>query len=158
MPKLPQKSIAFIIATIVTIATSGYILQKALPCFYNTQFVATDPVFALDIGYFVFIWPFLELITMYALVAIIAATVYMAIYYLIVFNVYFDGISRESVKKSNIEKQALSNLKKIIVLFAILILLLTQNIGVQKFIVLSYEQTENYSIFGAGITETTIKL
>ena len=158
MPKLPQKSIAFIIATIVTIATSGYILQKALPCFYNTQFVATDPVFGLDIGYFVFIWPFLELITMYALVAIIAATVYMAIYYLIVFNVYFDGISRESVKKSNIEKQALSNLKKIIVLFAILILLLTQNIVVQKFIVLSDEQTENYSIFGAGITETTIRL
>lgn len=158
MPKLPQKSIAFIIATIVTIATSGYILQKALPCFYNTQFVATDPVFGLGIGYFVFIWPFLELITMYALVAIIAATVYMAIYYLIVFNVYFDGISRESVKKSNIEKQALSNLKKIIVLFAILILLLTQNIGVQKFIVLSDEQTENYSIFGAGITETTIRL
>ena len=158
MPKFPQKSIAFIIATIVTIATSGYILQKASPCFYNTQFVATDPVFGLDIGYFVFIWPFLELITMYALVAIIAATVYMAIYYLIVFNVYFDGISRESVKKSNIEKQALSNLKKIIVLFAILILLLTQNIGVQKFIVLSDEQTENYSIFGAGITETTIRL
>lgn len=158
MPKLPQKSIAFIIATIVTIATSSYILQKALPCFYNTQFVATDPVFGLDIGYFVFIWPFLELITLYALVAIIAATVYMAIYYLIVFNVYFDGISRESVKKSNIEKQALSNLKKIIVLFAILILLLTQNIGVQKFIVLSDEQTENYSIFGAGITETTIRL
>ena len=158
MPKLPQKSIAFIIATIVTIATSSYILQKALPCFYNTQFVATDPVFGLDIGYFVFIWPFLELITLYALIAIIAATVYMAIYYLIVFNVYFDGISRESVKKSSIEKQALSNLKKIIVLFAILILLLTQNIGVQKFIVLSDDQTENYSIFGAGITETTIRL
>lgn len=49
-------------------------------------------------------------------------------------------------------------MKKIIVLFAILILLLTQNIGVQKFIVLSDEQTENYSIFGAGITETTIRL
>lgn len=158
MPKLPQKSIAFIIATIITIATSGYILQKALPCFYNTQFVATDSVFGLDIGYFVFIWPFLELITLYALIAIIVATVYMAIYYLIVFNVYFDGISRESVKKSSIEKQALSNLKKIIVLFAILILLLTQNIGVQKFIVLSDEQKENYSIFGAGITETTIRL
>ncbi len=158
MPKLPQKSIAFIIATIVTIATSGYILQKALPCFYNTQFVATDPVFGLDIGYFVFIWPFLELITLYALIAIIVATVYMAIYYLIVFNVYFDGISRESVKKSSIEKQAFSNLKKTIVIFAILILLLTQNIGVQKFIVLSDEQTENYSIFGAGITETTIRL
>ena len=41
--------------------------------------MATDPVFGLDIGYFVFIWPFLELITLYALVAIIAATVYMAI-------------------------------------------------------------------------------
>ena len=61
MPKLPQKSISFIVAILVTIFTSNLILEKALPCFYNTQFVTTDSVFGLDIGYFVFIWPFLEL-------------------------------------------------------------------------------------------------
>ena len=157
MPKLPQKSIAFIVATLVTIFTTGMIMEKALPCFFNTQFVTTDPALGLDIGFFVFIWPFLEFITMYAIVAIIASTIYAAIYYLLVFNIYFDGISRESVKKSEILNQAFTNLKVLIVIFAILVLLETVNIGVQKFIILNNDESENYSIFGAGITETTIR-
>ncbi len=158
MPKLPQKSISFIVAILVTIFTSGMILEKALPCFYNTQFVATDPVFGMDIGYFVFIWPFLELILMYALIAIVGSTVYAAIYYLIVFNIYFDGISRESVKKSKILTQVLANIKVLAIVFAIFVLLETQNIGVQKFLILNNDESENYSLFGAGITETTIRL
>ena len=158
MPKLPQKSIAFIVAILVTIFTSGMILEKALPCFYNTQFVATDPVFGLDIGYFVFIWPFLELILMYILIAIIGSTIYAAIYYLIVFNMYFDGISRDSVKKSKILSQVLANIKVLAIVFAIFVLLETQNIGVQKFLILNNDESENYSLFGAGITETTIRL
>ncbi len=157
MPKLPQKSIAFIVATLVTIFTTGMIMEKALPCFFNTQFVTTDPALGLDIGFFVFIWPFLEFITIYAMVAIIASTIYAAIYYMIVFNIYFDGISRESVKKSEILNQAFTNLKVLIVIFAILVLLETVNIGVQKFIILNNDESENYSIFGAGITETTIR-
>lgn len=132
-------------------------MEKALPCFFNTQFVTTDPALGLDIGFFVFIWPFLEFITMYAIVAIIASTIYAAIYYLLVFNIYFDGISRESVKKSEILNQAFTNLKVLIVIFAILVLLETVNIGVQKFIILNNDESENYSIFGAGITETTIR-
>ena len=158
MPKLPQKSISFIVAILVTIFTSSYILEKALPCFYNTQFVATDSVFGLDIGYFVFIWPFLELILMYALIAIIGSTIYAAIYYLIVFNIYFDGISRDSVKKSKILSQVLANIKVLAIVFAIFVLLETQNIGVQKFLILNNDESENYSLFGAGITETTIRL
>lgn len=157
MPKLPQKSIAFIVATLVTIFTTGIIMEKALPCFFNTQFVTTDPALGLDIGFFVFAWPFLEFITLYALVAIIASIVYAAIYYLLVFNIYFDGISRESVKKSDILNQAFSKLKVLIVIFAVLVLLETVNIGVQKFIVLNNDEAENYSIFGAGITETTVR-
>ena len=158
MPKLPQKSIAFIVAILVTIFTSGMILEKALPCFYNTQFVATDPVFGMDIGYFVFIWPFLEFVAVYALIAIVGSSIYAAIYYLIVFNMYFDGISRESVKKSKILDQVFLNIKVITIFFAIFVLLETQNIGIQKFLILNNDETENYSLFGAGITETTIRL
>ena len=158
MPKLPQKSISFIVAILVTIFTSGMILEKALPCFYNTQFVATDPVFGMDIGYFVFIWPFLEFIVMYALIAIIGSSIYAAIYYLIVFNMYFDGISRESVKKSKILTQVFANIKVLAIFLAIFVLLETQNIGIQKFLILNNDESENYSLFGAGITETTIRL
>ncbi len=87
MPKLPQKSISFIFATLVTIGTTGMIVEKALPCFFNTQFVTTDPALGLDIGFFVFILPFLKFIIIYALVAMIAAVVYATLYYLIVFNI-----------------------------------------------------------------------
>lgn len=156
MPKLPQKSIAFILATLVTISTTGIIMEKALPCLFNTQFVTTEPALGIDIGFFVFVWPFLEFMTIYVAVAIIAATIYAAIYYLLVFNIFFDGISRESVKKSGILDQAFANLKILIVIFAILLILETLNIGVQKFIVLNNDEAENYSIFGAGITEKTI--
>lgn len=158
MPKLPQKSISFIVALVIAITTSGIILEKALPCIYNTEFVVADPVLGLDVGYFVFIWPFLELMLIYALVAIIASTVYATIYYLIVFNIYFDGISRETVKKSPILKQIFTNLKALIIILAVLVLVETQNVGVQKFIVLNNDESVNYSLLGAGITETTIKL
>jgi len=129
MPKLPQKSISFIFATLVTIGTTGMIVEKALPCFFNTQFVTTDPALGLDIRFFVFILPFLKFITIYALVAMIAAVVYATLYYLIVFNICFDGISRESVKKSGLLNNALGYLKVIIVLFAILMLIGTLEIG-----------------------------
>ena len=157
MPKLPQKSVAFIVATLVTIFTSEIILKKALLCFNNTQFVTTDPVFGYDIGYFVFIWPFIELMVMYALIAVVALTVYSALYYLIVFNICFDGIDRETVKKSAILNQALGKLKLLIIFFAIFVLVQNQNIGVQKFINLNTDQSESYAIFGAGTTEIYIK-
>ena len=157
MPVLPQKSISFIIATIVTICTTPIILQKAQLCFFNTQFVEADPVLGLDIGFFVFIWPFLELITLYAMIAVIASTVYAAIYYILVFNICFDGITRESVKRSGLLDQALVNIKVLVVIIAVLILLENVNIGVQKFLVLNTEESINYSLYGAGITEVKIK-
>lgn len=158
MPKLPQKSIAFIVAILVAIFTSGFILEKALLCFNSTQFVIYEPVFGYDIGYFVFIWPFIELVVMYALVAGIASTVYAALYYLIVFNVCFDGVSRESFKKSIVLNQALNNVKVLIMILAVLVLVETQNVGVQKFIILNDSESENYALFGAGTTEINIKL
>lgn len=157
MPKLPHKSMAFIIATVIAIATSPFILKKAQLCFYNTQFVQNDPILGLDIGYFVFVWPFLELVAKYAMIAVIGATIYAAIYYILVFNICFDGITRESVKKSGLLNQALGNVKVLVIIIAALLLLETQNIGVQKFLVLNNEESIKYSLYGAGITEVKVK-
>ena len=63
MPKILNKSIAFVTAVIVSSATSSFILEKAMLCFNSAQFGVQDPVFNLDIGYFVFQKPFIELIT-----------------------------------------------------------------------------------------------
>lgn len=159
MPKLPHKSIAFILAIIVSIFTSNILLEQAMLCFNNTQFVILDPVFGYDIGYFIFIWPFLKLLTLYILIAVIASVVYAALYYVIVFNIFFDGIERETFKKSPIMDQVFIRVKIIIIIIAALMLLETQNVGVQKFLNLSgTSDTEVYYLYGAGLSEKTIKL
>lgn len=157
MPKLPQKSIAFILATLVTITTSNIIMDKALLCFNNTKFVITDPALGLDIGFYVFILPFIKLLVMYSLVLAIATTIYGALYYLLVFNFCFDGIRRETVKESVILKQALAALKIIIIIFSILVLVQTLDIGVQKFMTLNSDESLNYDLYGAGSTEIYIR-
>ena len=156
-PALPRKSIAFIIAIIVTIFTSQMILEKALLCFNSAKFMIATPVLGYDIGYFVFIWPFVELIIQYLAACLVGLIIYSGLYYLIVFNVYFDGISRETLKKSTMISHLLRLLKLLIIAFAGIILVGTQNIGVQKFVNLNSGEFENYSLFGAGTTEVYIK-
>ena len=74
-------------------------------CFNATAFELTDPVFQYDIGYFVFVQPFVQFVLRYILTTIIGLTVYAVLYYIIAFNIYFDGISRETLKKSVLIKQ-----------------------------------------------------
>ena len=65
MPKLLNKSIAFIVAVLVSAVTSNFIMQKLLLCFNSAQFGIKDPIFGFDIGYFVFQKPFIELTIWY---------------------------------------------------------------------------------------------
>ena len=157
MPKLPQKSVSFIIAILVSIFTSNIIMQRALLCFNNMRFVITDPALGHDIGFYVFILPFIKLVVMYLLILLIGITVYSAIYYLLVFNICFDGINRESVKKSSLLNQIISTVKLIAINFAAVVLVETQNIGVQKFITLNSDESLNYSLYGAGSVEIYIR-
>ena len=157
MPKLPQKSISFIIATLITIITSNMLMENALLCLYHTKFVITDPALGNDIGFYVFILPFIKLLVTYALVLLISITIYSALYYLLVFNLCFDGIRRETVSKSIILNQVLFAIKAIVFAFGILIMVETENIGVQKFITLNSNESLNYVLYGAGSTEIYIR-
>ena len=157
MVKLPNKSIAFIFAIIISAFTSKMILNKALLCFNSTLFGSYDPILGYDIGYFMFQKPFIELIIWYLLIAVIALTVYSALYYIITFNVLFDGIDRKTIKSSNIIKQLTTNIMLAALLIAGLVYMNTQNVGLQNFISIK-EDTSNYYLVGAGLTEATIKL
>lgn len=156
MPKLPNKSIAFILSIIVSSITTKIILNTYMLCMNSTSFEATDPIFGYDIGYFMFQKPFIEFMIMYVLLLVIGLTIYTAIYYIAAFNIYFEGISRETLKKSNILKQVLVNIMIVGVLLAGLAFMKTQNIGFEKF--MSLQEDETYSIYGAGVTDVTIKL
>lgn len=156
MPKLPNKSIAFIISIIVSSITSKVILKTCILCMNSTSFGVTDPVFGHDIGYFMFQKPFIEFMLIYALLLVIGITIYNVIYYVAAFNIYFEGIGRETLKKSKILKQLLNNIMIVAVLFAGFTYIKTQNIGFEKF--MSLQEDVTYSIYGAGVTDVTIKL
>ena len=157
MVKLPNKSIAFIIATLISALTSKIILNKAILFFNSTLFGTSDSVLGYDIGYFMFQKPFIDLIVIYFLIATIVLAVYSAIYYIITFNVFFDGIDRKTLKNSKIINQLLSCIMKVAILIAAIVYLNTQNVGLQNFVNVKGENTSFYLV-GAGISETTIKL
>lgn len=157
MPKLVNKSIAFIIAIIVSSLISGVVLEKAMLCFHSAQFGKQDPIFNLDIGYFIFQKPFIELMIWYFMLATIGLLIYTVIYYITTFNMFFDGIDRKTLKNSKLFKQITSFLIIMAVLLAALIWIKTQNMGTDKFLTLQENET-TYSLYGAGFTDVTIKL
>ncbi len=157
MPKLLNKSIAFIMATVISALTSGFIMQKALLCFNASQFGITDPIFNLDIGYFMFQKPFIELVIMYLMVATVILTIYTVAYYIITFNMFFDGVDRKTLKNSHLVKQLTNAVMLLAILLATYVFFQSQNIGTDKFLTLK-EDTSSYALYGAGFTDVTIKL
>ena len=157
MPKLLNKSISFIIAIIVSAATSSFIMEKLLLCFNSAQFGIQDPIFGMDIGYFIFQKPFIELVIWYFMAIMVALLIYMAIYYIVSFNMFFDGVDRKTLKNSVIIKQLTTFAMIITLLLAALVFVKTQDIGTEKFLTLKNEET-SYSLYGAGLTDVIIKL
>lgn len=157
MPKLINKSISFVIAVLVSFLISDFIMKKMILCFHFSQFGILDPIFGIDIGYFVFIQPFIELVFSYFMVAIVVLTIYTAIYYIVTFNLFFDGIDREMLKNSMLVKQMIKNIKILCIIFSFFVLFKAQDIETQKFITLK-DTESSYYLYGAGFTDVTIKL
>ncbi len=153
IPKMPNKSIAFIVSLLVSFFVTNIMLKKLMLCLNMAAFEITDPVIGLDIGYFVFIQPFLQFLLRYLLFIVVGLTIYGAFYYIAVFNFLLDGVSRETLKKSKLLNQLCNNIIVIAILIAITIFVETFNVGLQKFINLG-----SYAIWGAGISEVTVKL
>ena len=156
MPKLPNKSIALILAGIISIATSSIFTEKTMLALNTAWFGTNDPIFNIDIGYFFFQKPFIELIMYYALGLIVFLTIYTIIYYIVAFNVYFDGIDIQTLKKSILPKQLIVYIMTIAIIIAGLSYIGTQNIVYEKF--LNTGSSAKTVIYGAGATDVTIKL
>ena len=67
IPKLPNKSIAFIISVIGSVILTAISLEETMLFFNSTWFGINDPVFGMDIGFFLFQQPFIELILKYVI-------------------------------------------------------------------------------------------
>ena len=156
MPKLPNKSIALVIAAIVSVIFSNRILEKILLVIGNTTFATSDPIFNMDISYYLFVKPVIEFFIWYFIALIIGLTAYMAVYYVIIFNFYCNGVDRTLLKKSLFFKKMLRNVRILVIAMAILNLVQAQNIVFDKLFKLNnLDETE---LIGAGFIESTIKL
>jgi len=89
MPKLPNKSISFAFATIIGVIMSFTITQKALLAFSGRMFWKNDPIFGLDISYYIFQKPFIESVLVSLALVFLLLTVYVIVYYLLAFNKFF---------------------------------------------------------------------
>ena len=154
MPKLLNKSLALVIAAIVSIIASAVLMQKIMLVMNSTAFGIQDTIFNLDISYYIFQKPVIEAFALYFTVLSVGLSIYMALYYVIVFNRFFDGIDGKMLRQSLFMKKLTRNILMVIIGIAIMTLLNTQNMVFGKLLTIN----EDIDIVGAGLTETTVKL
>ena len=154
IPKLPNKSLALVISALVSFVTSSALMQKIMLIANGTSFGIQDPIFGLDIAYYMFQKSVIETLALYFVILFVGLSIYMALYYVIAFNRYFDGVDGKMLKESLFMKKLTRNALLIIIGIAILTVINTQNTMFGKILTVK----NDLEIVGAGMTETTIKL
>lgn len=154
MPKLLNKSLALVISAIASIVASSVLMQKIMLLINSTSFGIQDTIFGLDIAYYIFQKPVIETFALYFTVLFVGLSIYMALYYVVIFNRFFDGIDGKMLKQSLFMKKLTRNILLVVIGVAIMTILNTQNMVFGKLLTIN----DNIDIVGAGMTETTIKL
>lgn len=154
MPKLPNKSISLIISVISSIIVGIMFTPKIILCASNVSFEKTDLIFNLDISFYMFVEPLIKMILVYLIGIFTFLIVYSVIYYIIVFNKYFDGIDKETLKKSYLIRHIIRYIRFIAIWFAIYTLVGTLDIVFNGFVTTS----SGLELIGAGKTDVTVKL
>ena len=153
-PKLPNKSIILVVAAIVSVIISNDLQEKILLFVSNASFNEADIVFNLDVSYYMFIKPLVETVIKYLIMLIIGLSLYMALYYIAVFNIYFKAVDRKLLRESKLIKNILRNVVILAIVVGIQTVLSTQNIVTGNFLTLS----NGTELTGAGIVESTVQL
>ncbi|MCI8470310.1 MAG: UPF0182 family protein [Clostridia bacterium] len=154
MPKLLNKSLALVISAIVSIVVAAVFMQKVMLVINSTSFGIQDAIFNLDIAYYLFQKPMIEAVALYFTILFVGLSIYMALYYVIVFNRFFDGIDGKMLKQSLFMKKLTRNILFVIIGIAIITVLNTQNMVYGKLLTVN----DDIDIVGAGLTENTVKL
>ena len=154
MPKLLNKSLALVISAIISVVISSIFVQKIMLMINSTAFGIQDTIFNLDIAYYIFQKPVIQGLVLYAIALIVGITIYMALYYIIAFNQFFDGVDGNMLKESLFMKKLLRNIFLVVIGIAIFTVLNTQNILFGKMLTVN----DDIDIIGAGLIESTIKL
>ena len=154
LPKLPNKSLSLIISAIISLVLGNIMIKQIILCLGNTSFEIADPIFNIDISYYMFQKPLIEMFLYYIGGILIGLTIYSILYYIIVFNLFFDGIDGKMLKESLLMKKVIRNVRLLAIVIAAITVLKTQNILFNKMLTVNDE----IEIIGAGFTESTVQL
>ena len=154
MPKLLNKSLALVISAIVSIIVSSVLMKNVMLAINSTSFGIQDPIFGLDIAYYIFQKPLVEMLLIYFTILFAGLSIYMALYYIIIFNNFFDGVDGKMLKQSLLMKKLTRNVFIIILGIAGITIVNTQNILFGKILTIS----KDIPIIGAGMLNSTITL
>lgn len=157
MPKLPNKSISLIAALIAGQCGMNFLYTPLITALNASSFGIQDQVFGRDLGFYIFILPFVKTLIIFLIVVTLIIIIYTAIYYVIAINVCFkNGIDTGDLKENTFVKQ----IKFWAIVFGILISsyiivtaedILTGNM-------LTIKDESGTELIGAGLTDTVIKL
>lgn len=159
LPKFLNKSIAFVMSVLVSTFMTKVLMQKILVCASNVSFGMADPIFNFDISFYMFQKPLIETIIGYFIGIVFVLTVYMVIYYIIIFNKYFNGIDGEMVKNSLLVKKIMRNVILIVIGISLFTALNITNISFGKMLTIKNDtdSTQNIDVIGAGYTDVMIQ-
>lgn len=153
VPRLPNKSIAVVTAIIESLIVGQKFTPNIILWISNTSFREVDAVFGLDVSFFMFIEPLLKMAVLYFIAICIGIIIYTFIYYVIVFNKYFDGVDRETLKQNLAMKTLYRNIKLIAIGLCAYIVVCSMDIVFDNFLT-----TDNgIKLAGAGLVDSTIK-
>lgn len=153
IPKLPNKSIAIVTAIIESLIVAQKFTPNIILCISNTSFREVDAVFGLDVSFFMFIEPLLKMAMQYFIAICIGIIIYTFAYYVIVFNKYFNGIDKETLRQNLAMKTLYRSIRLIAVGLCGYILICSMDIVFDNFLT-----TDNgIKLAGAGLVDSTIK-
>ena len=156
MKRIKKKSISFVVSLIFSLITPVIFSEKLLNFIQATQFGIKDPIFGMDVSYFIFKMPFIKTLLIYGIVFFALLTAYNAIYYIVTLNVYLDGVDSEELRKNSFIKQVIFNVVIIGILVSSLVFIGTIDVVTQEMLRLNTQ--DSTMLIGAGITEVKIKI
>lgn len=154
MPKLPNKSLSLVISAILTILVLPEISSKIILSLNATSFEITDQIFNMDIGYYIFNQPVIEMMLRYIILTGIVLIVYIAVYYIATLNIYFDGVDIESLKKNTVVKLLITILVVITLAISGSVFIKSSDVLFTNFLNLN----NDFALVGAGAVDILLKI
>ena len=104
LPRLPNKSIAFIVSVIVAFIAQLILTEKYLMFSNVPKFGISDPVFGLDASFYMFQMPFIKAVLIFLICFLAILTIYISVFYIATLNICLKGVEIDDLKQNKFLK------------------------------------------------------